>query len=166
MFLIESCPTKILLPNEEANKGGTEHHLGPKDLYTVMGTERAQIHILETAMKKRHYYYVSPEGRRLFDLGIGPIALSFVAVSDKATLAHLSELKTTKGDQWPYEWLKERRIDYESLIVLIIACTIAISSVAFSEACAAQWATELTSCQQMTPGSSNWPIKANSFKMK
>jgi len=114
--LIESCPTKILLPNEEANKGGTENHLGPKDLYTVMGMNEAQIHILETAIKKRHYYYVSPEGRRLFDLGLGPIALSFVAVSDKATLAHLRELKSTKGDAWPYEWLKERRIAYESLL--------------------------------------------------
>ena len=114
--LIESCPTKILLPNEEANKGGTEHHPGPRDLYAVMGLNDAQIHILETAMKKRHYYYVSPEGRRLFDLGLGPIALSFAAVSDKATLAHLRELKANKGDQWPYEWLRERRISYESLL--------------------------------------------------
>jgi type IV secretion system protein TrbE len=112
--LIESCPTKILLPNEEANKSGTEHHMGPKDLYTIMGLNDAQIHILETAMKKRHYYYVSPEGRRLFDLGLGPIALSFAAVSDKETLAHLRHLKATKGDQWPYEWLKERRINYEA----------------------------------------------------
>jgi type IV secretion system protein TrbE len=114
--LIESCPTKILLPNEEANKGGTEHHPGPKDLYTVMGLNEAQIHILETAMKKRHYYYLSPEGRRLFDLGLGPIALSFVAVSDKTTLAHLKQLKAIKGDQWPYEWLKERRVNYEALM--------------------------------------------------
>lgn len=81
-----------------------------------MGLNDAQIHILETAMKKRHYYYVSPEGRRLFDLGFGPIALSFVAVSDKATLAHLRELKATKGDESPYEWLKERRIHYEALL--------------------------------------------------
>lgn len=114
--LIESCPTKILLPNEEANKGGTEHHPGPKDLYTIMGLNEAQIHILETAMKKRHYYYVSPEGRRLFDLGLGPIALSFVAVSDKATLSHLKKLKDSKGEQWPYEWLKERRVAYETLL--------------------------------------------------
>jgi Type IV secretory pathway, VirB4 components len=116
MSLSSRAQRKILLPNEEANKGGTENHLGPKDLYTVMGMNEAQIHILETAIKKRHYYYVSPEGRRLFDLGLGPIALSFVAVSDKATLAHLRELKSTKGDAWPYEWLKERRIAYESLL--------------------------------------------------
>lgn len=114
--LVESCPTKILLPNEEANKAGTEHHPGPKDLYTTMGLNEAEIHILETATKKRHYYYVSPNGRRLFDLGLGPIALSFVAVSDKDTLAHLKKLKAEKGDQWPYEWLRERGIDYEPLM--------------------------------------------------
>lgn len=114
--LIESCPTKILLPNEEAGKGGTEHHLGPKDLYTIMGLNEAQIHILETARKKRHYYYASPEGRRLFDLGLGPIALSFVAISDKETLTHLRELKATRGENWPYDWLKERGIKYEALL--------------------------------------------------
>jgi type IV secretion/conjugal transfer VirB4 family ATPase len=108
--LVESCPTKILLPNEEADKAGTENHLGPKDLYTVMGLNAAQIQILKTAEKKRHYYYVSPLGRRLFELNLGPVALSFVAVSDKATVAHLKDLQKQYGTQWPYIWLKERGV--------------------------------------------------------
>jgi type IV secretory pathway VirB4 component len=102
------------LPNEEADKAGTEQHMGPRDLYTIMGLNEAQIQILKTAVKKRHYYYLSPEGRRLFELNLGPVALSFVAVSDKKTLAHLRELKAVHGNQWPTRWLNERGIDVET----------------------------------------------------
>lgn len=113
--LIESCPTKILLPNEEADKKGTDQHLGPKDLYTIMGLNEAQIQLLKNSVKKRHYYYISPEGCRLFDLNLGPVALSFVAVSDKETLAYLRELKEAHGANWPYVWMQERGVHYESL---------------------------------------------------
>lgn len=114
--LIESCPTKILLPNEEADKGGTDQHPGPRDLYTIMGLNEAQIDILKTAIKKRHYYYLSPEGRRLFELNLGPVALSFVAVSDKETLSHLRKLKDIYGVEWPMKWLNEKGVHYDSLV--------------------------------------------------
>lgn len=114
--LIESCPVKILLPNDEADKPGTKDHPGPLDLYTMMGLNETQIQILKTSVKKRHYYYMSPQGRRLFDLGLGPVALSFLAVSDKETLAHLRGLLAKHGDQWPYVWLKERGVNYEHLV--------------------------------------------------
>ena len=87
--LIESCPTKIFLPNEEATTAGTSEHPGPRDLYEAMGLNETQIEIIRTATKKRHYYLVSPEGRRLFDLGLGPIALSFAGISSKEQIAHL-----------------------------------------------------------------------------
>lgn len=114
--LIESCPVKVLLPNDEADKPGTKEHPGPLDLYTMMGLNETQIEILKTAQKKRHYYYMSPQGRRLFDLGLGPVALSFLAVSDKETLAHLRGLVAKHGEQWPYVWLKERGVSYEHLL--------------------------------------------------
>jgi type IV secretion/conjugal transfer VirB4 family ATPase len=114
--LLESCPTKILLPNEEADKEGTSEHPGPRDLYAMMGLNAAEIQIIKTATKKRQYYYMSPEGRRLFDLGLGPLALSFVAVSDKEKLAHLNQLKAEHGSKWPFVWMKERGVDYESLV--------------------------------------------------
>ena len=69
----ESCPTKIFLPNEEAGRPAPAEHPGPRDLYEAMGLNETQIEIIRTATKKRHYYLVSPEGRRLFDLGLGPI---------------------------------------------------------------------------------------------
>jgi type IV secretion/conjugal transfer VirB4 family ATPase len=114
--LIESCPTKILLPNEEADKTGTDRHPGPRDLYAVMGLNETEIGIIKTAIKKRHYYFISPEGRRLFDLGLGSVALSFLAVSDKEQLRYLRALKENHGTEWPYVWLKEREVDYEALV--------------------------------------------------
>ena len=68
---------------------GTPEHPGPRDLYAAMGLNETQIEIIRTATKKRHYYLVSPEGRRLFDLGLGPVALAFAGVSSKEQIAHL-----------------------------------------------------------------------------
>ena len=108
--LLEACPTKILLPNEEADKSGTDNIIGPRDLYKTFGMNDAQIEIIRNATKKKHYYFVSPEGRRLFDLNLGPIALSFVGVSDKEQLSRIRELAARYGDEWPYQWLKERNV--------------------------------------------------------
>jgi len=113
--LIESCPTKIFLPNEEATTAGTAEHPGPRDLYEAMGLNETQIEIIRSATKKRHYYLVSPEGRRLFDLGLGPITLSFAGVSSKEQIAHLHDLASRVGARWPFAWLAEQGVDYESL---------------------------------------------------
>ena len=90
--LLESCPTRILLPNEEADKGGTDAVLGPRDLYTLFGLNEAEIQILKSAVKKRHYYYTSPDGRRLFELALGPLALAFTAVSSREDVARVLKL--------------------------------------------------------------------------
>ena len=113
--LIESCPTKIFLPNEEATTAGTSEHPGPRDLYEAMGLNETQIEIIRTATKKRHYYLVSPEGRRLFDLGLGPIALSFAGISSKEQIAHLDRLSQHDGDRWPFAWLDEQGVEYAAL---------------------------------------------------
>jgi type IV secretion system protein VirB4 len=113
--LIESCPTKIFLPNEEAATAGTPEHPGPRDLYAAMGLNETQIEIIRSATKKRHYYLVSPEGRRLFDLGLGPAALAFAGVSSKEQIAHLDRLARREGDRWPFAWLEEQGVDHAAL---------------------------------------------------
>ena len=113
--LIESCPTKIFLPNEEAITAGTAEHPGPRDLYEAMGLNETQIEIIRSATKKRHYYLVSPEGRRLFDLGLGPVALSFAGISSKEQIAHLSRLALREGEEWPLAWLAEEGVDHAAL---------------------------------------------------
>jgi type IV secretion system protein TrbE len=110
--LMESCPTKIMLPNEEADKTGTGEVPGPGDLYRMMGLNDAQIAIIKTAIKKRHYYYISPEGRRLFDLGLGPVALAFVAVNDKESIRRIERLEQESAAHWPAHWLDEEEVNY------------------------------------------------------
>ena len=60
--ILESRPTKILLPNPEAQNPVTA------ELYRKFGLTSRQIEMLAFAVPKRQYYYVSPAGRRLFDL--------------------------------------------------------------------------------------------------
>lgn len=110
--LIENCPTKILLPNDDADKTGTATNPGPRDLYAMMGLNETEIRILRTAQKKKHYYYTSSEGRRVFDLALGPVALSFVGASDKDNLRRVRELVAAHGKEWPLFWLKERGVKY------------------------------------------------------
>ena len=56
-----------------------------------------------------------PEGRRLFDLGLGPIALSFAGISSKEQIAHLDRLSQHDGDRWPFAWLDEQGVEYAAL---------------------------------------------------
>jgi Type IV secretory pathway, VirB4 components len=112
--LLESCPTKIFLPNEDADIRGTPESPGPRDFYEAMGLNDKQVEIIRSAVKKRHYYLVSPEGRRLFDLGLGPIALAFAGASSKEDIARVGQLERRHGDRWPFAWLEERGVDHAS----------------------------------------------------
>jgi len=114
--LIESCPTKILLPNEEAELRGTPETPGPRDIYESVGLNAVEIRMLATAQKKRHYYYTSPEGRRLFDLALGPIALSFCGVSDRESLNKVAAFAELHGEAWPFAWLEHRGVRYDHLL--------------------------------------------------
>jgi type IV secretion/conjugal transfer VirB4 family ATPase len=107
--LLESCPTKILLPNEEATKGDTSTE-GPRRFYEQIGLNPRQIELLAAATKKRHYYYLSTEGRRLFDLNLGPVALAFVGASSKEDLAAVRDLERIHGIAWPLRWLEKRGV--------------------------------------------------------
>jgi len=102
--LKESCPTKICLPNGAAREPGT------REFYERIGFNERQIEIVATATPKREYYVTSPEGRRLFDMSLGPIALSFVGASGKEDLKRIQELHRDLGSAWPAAWLAERGI--------------------------------------------------------
>jgi type IV secretion system protein TrbE len=101
--ILESSPTKILLPNPEARA------VNVAETYKRIGLSERQIEILAMAVPKKHYYYMSPLGNRLFDLGLGPTALAFVGATGKEDLGRIRELREEFGSDWPAEWLWQRR---------------------------------------------------------
>jgi len=98
--IVESTATKIFLPNPFARDDDASA------LYRRMGLNTRQIEILATAVQKRHYYYVSDKGRRLYDLALGPLALAFVGSTDKESVATIRTLETRYGDAWVHDWLQ------------------------------------------------------------
>lgn len=100
--LVESCPTKIFLPNSKCRQEGI------RETYRSMGLNERQISIVAEATPKRDYYVTSEEGNRLVNLNLGPVALA-LAVSDKDSLARITALKAEHGRSWPQFWLAERK---------------------------------------------------------
>lgn len=76
--LVESCPTRIFLANERA----VEPQIAT--VYRQFGLNDRQIEIVARATPKRDYYCQSRRGNRLFELGLGEVALALCAASDKA----------------------------------------------------------------------------------
>ena len=106
--ILESCFTRILLPNPSAMNDDL------KDLYTgYLGLNRQQVKLIATAVMKRHYYYAAPNSRnyRLFDLGLASVALSFVGASGKNDLKAIRGLQREHGAEWPAHWLRSRGLD-------------------------------------------------------
>ncbi|OCJ17167.1 conjugal transfer protein TrbE [Rhizobium sp. AC44/96] len=102
--LKESCPTKICLPN------GAAHETGTREFYERIGFNERQIEIVSNAIPKREYYVATPDGRRLFDMSLGPLALSFVGASGKEDLKRVRALKAEHGHEWPIRWLETRGV--------------------------------------------------------
>lgn len=104
--LKESCPTKICLPNGAAQDAGT------REFYERLGFNGRQIEIIADASPKRDYYVSSPEGRRLFHMALGPIAVSFVGATAKDDLKQIRRIRTVHGAEWPFAWLEARGVDH------------------------------------------------------
>ena len=109
--IVESTATKIFLPNVYARDEDTAA------LYRRMGLNARQIEILATAIPKRQYYYVSENGRRLYDLALGPFALAFVGSSDKESVATIKSLEAKFGDEWVREWLAGKGLNLNDYLV-------------------------------------------------
>ncbi len=89
--IVESCPTRIFLPNERA--------IEPQitAIYRRFGLNDRQIEILARATPKRDYYCQSRRGNRLFELGLGPVALAFCAASSKQDHAAIERIIAEHG---------------------------------------------------------------------
>ena len=107
--LIESCPSRIFLPSAQA----TEPQL--RGVYERFGLNDRQIEVIARAQPKRHYYYQSPVGNRLFELGLGPIALAFVGASKPEDHREMDEVLVNcamEGETFARKWLGHKGLSW------------------------------------------------------
>jgi len=108
--LIESCPTRIFLPNNKALQEETAK------VYYRFGLNERQVRILALAQPKRQYYYQSSLGNRLFELGLGPLALAYCAVSSKEEQKEIQRILGMHGrDGFNAAWLAHKELSSEML---------------------------------------------------
>src|ERR1700736_4779961 len=105
--ILESCPTRLFLPNERA--------IEPQimTIYRRFGLNNRQIEILARATPKRDYYCQSRRGNRLFELGLGEVALAFTAASSKADQLLIEQVLVDHGrDGFVRGWLEARDVGW------------------------------------------------------
>ena len=111
-LLVESCPTRIFLPNPDAAEPDTAA------LYRWLGLNEAEVSRLSRARKKRDYYVRSPSGARTFDLALGPLEMAFLGTlpgrSADETVREAARLADADGERWPAEWLRLCGLDAEA----------------------------------------------------
>ena len=91
--LIESCPQRILLPNDRAIEPQS------RAAYERFGLNERQIELIGRATPKRQYYLQSARGNRLFELGLGPVALALCGASDPETQKRIDTILAEHGQR-------------------------------------------------------------------
>lgn len=105
--VVESCASRIFLPNPQA----TEPQI--RQIYEGFGLNARQIAIVATAIPKREYYYQSRLGSRVFDLGLGPVALAFAGASRPEQQREMDELLREHGRaEFARQWLLHHRLGW------------------------------------------------------
>lgn len=105
--VVESCASRIFLPNPQA----TEPQI--RQIYEGFGLNARQIAIVATAIPKREYYYQSRLGSRVFDLGLGPVALAFAGASRPEQQREIDELLREHGRAaFARQWLLHQRLGW------------------------------------------------------
>ena len=103
-----ACQTKIFLPNPKAREN--------IEIYTEFGLNEIEIEILSLGTLKRDYYYKSVLGSRLYQLGLSPLELAYLATSgehDQQAAKNIMHLDTR---DFNVAWLKIKGFDGESII--------------------------------------------------
>jgi type IV secretion system protein TrbE len=105
--IVESCATRIFLPNERA--------IEPQilSIYRRFGLNDRQVEIIARATPKRDYYCQSRRGNRLFELGLGEVALAFTAASSKTDQGAIAEVLAERGRvAFAAAWLRRKGLDW------------------------------------------------------
>jgi type IV secretion system protein TrbE len=114
--IIESCPQRILLPNDRAIEPQS------RDAYARFGLNERQIELIARATPKRHYYLQSTRGNRLFELGLEPVALTLCGASDPASQRLIDAVIAEHGlDTFAEHFLEARDLDWAAALTRTFA---------------------------------------------
>ena len=104
--ILDSCKSRIFLPNDQALEKNA------KETYKAFQLNDTQIQLIATAIPKREYYYTSPAGCRLYDLGLEkcPFTLSYIAVN-KSDLVECEHILNKYGrDHFNEHWMEYKNV--------------------------------------------------------
>ncbi|MCY1003901.1 conjugal transfer protein TrbE [Myxococcus sp. MISCRS1] len=107
--ILSNCATKVFLPDPRA--------LDPmrSETYRECGLAQRDLQTLASAVPKRDYFATSGNNRRLFQLDLGPVALTFAAMSgagDQKFLDTVTAHKPARSTERAELMLRHRNLDW------------------------------------------------------
>jgi type IV secretion system protein VirB4 len=109
--IIESCPQRIFLPNERAIEPQS------RTAYEGFGLNERQIELIARGVPKRQYYLQSSRGNRLFELGLGPIALAICGASSASDQAQITRVQGQSKTAFAEHYLRARGLDWAADLI-------------------------------------------------
>ncbi len=110
--LIESCPSRIFLPNDRAIEPQS------RTIYERFGLNDRQIELIAHSIPKHDYYYQSQRGNRVFELGLGPVGLAFCGASTPADHRLIDELlKEDTSVPFADRWLRAKELSWAADLI-------------------------------------------------
>jgi type IV secretion system protein VirB4 len=114
----ESCLTRIFLPNARALEEQSAQ------FYRALGLNTRQIELLGLATPKRDYYYMSPQGNRLFTLELGEVARALCGAGSKEDVALMTRLGSVLHDEtFAAAWLRAKGVTWAADLLTSTAAT-------------------------------------------
>lgn len=107
----ENVPNITLLPNDKAT---TEKGRGP---YEKLGFHDRDLQIVANAIPKQQYYFTCPAGRRLFDLGLGPLGTVLCASTDEDVVKKARKIYDANPAEFRERYLKHRGLPWAADMV-------------------------------------------------
>lgn len=106
--ILESCPTKIYLPNRDLAPGSQI-----EELYYEFGLNEREIALIRSAQPKREYYFKS-DGGKIINLNINSLELAYVGASsptDQATCELIYKEVEGDVDKFNERWKKYKGVE-------------------------------------------------------
>jgi type IV secretion system protein TrbE len=110
--IIESCPTRIFLPNDRAIEAQI------KEVYERFGLNPRQIEIISRATPKQDYYAQTAKGNRLFELDLGPLALAICLAASPQDHKQMDQLlRDHDQDSFAAAFLRAKGFEAEAEMI-------------------------------------------------